>query len=217
MPLRSPVSSSSLLDKLFGSKQKSSYSPKSGKPDKANGIGVKGLPRPQLPLRALLSNASNVAQSSSGGGSLDDEGLGSGRKRSKSCSDSDELLAIDDQARVDQLPTLTKGHKLLNQPKQRASGAYQGEHSSASDEVTTRASVRNLRASPQPQHMAIPPAAPLSLQGRGRLENAFQEVLISPHAHAGQLRSRNRMRVGTISFCSTTRDETSSWRWSCST
>jgi hypothetical protein len=207
MPLRSPVSSPSLLNKLFGSKQRSSYSPKSGKLlDKTNGTTMGSLGDGKVVQSAPMPiprNACNGGHNSSGGSK--DEDLGSGHKSSWSCSDSDELLVTYDQARVKQLPSSTEAFKLLNHSKQRASGAYQGEHP-PSDEETTFA--------PVPHTLS---ADPLSLQGRGRLENAFQEVRISPHAHAGQLRSRNRMRVGTISCCSTTRDETSSWRWSCST
>lgn len=191
-PLRSPVTSSSLLDKLFGSKQKSSYSPKATKADKDKGLGLlhttggingKSAPRPQ-PLRALLSAAGNGLIGSSGQStnssatsSVDDPGKpDSGRKRSKSCSDSDELLVIDDEQ---QLPLVPGDHKLhAAKPKPGRRGVIPDARlsdRSVSDEETPRSEGRSLRASPQ---HAIPPAGPLSLHGRERLENAFQELLL---------------------------------------
>jgi hypothetical protein len=114
---------------------------------------------------------------------MDDENPSGGRKRSKSCSDSDELVAIDDQLRSEQLPTSGDSHKLSKSKQRR--GVIPGRRLSdplVSDEETPRPSVRNPRTSPHPMpHVhAIPPAGPLSLQGRERLENAFQEVH-TPH------------------------------------
>ena len=198
LALRSPQSSASLLDKLFGSKQKSSYAPiKPGKADKTSallhsvggGNQTKSLSRPQ-PLRALLSAAgggligiggNGTAASAGSADDVDDlNSSGSGRKRSKSCSDSDELLAIEEQMRAGgPLPSPASTTTSSSSSKQRRGGAG-GLVPLVSDEEAVRAAAAGRRRrgspSPLPPVQTIPPAGPLSLQGRERLENAFQEV-----------------------------------------